>query len=300
MKLKSTAAGRVQTGVTTISVVIPTYNCLKYLPAAIESVLRQTVPVLEIIVVDDGSTDGTAEWLRQTTHPRIRTILQDNAGVSAARNKGIQSAAGEWISFLDADDFWREDRVERLLPNLTDRVDFVYNSIRVVAENGIPLSRRKHISSKRIKTSLLTNNFLIPSAVVVRRAVIDEVGGFTLGIEGLEDWDLWVRIARRHKMRDIPEDLTFYRQVPNSLSRSYDLLRKAPLLADRIASQIIWPLRNICRRKIIASHSLSFSSVARQNGNHAHARELIIDSIKAWPSPLWELQRFRTLFSSEL
>ena len=220
--------------------------------------------------------------------------------MSAARNKGIQFATGEWIAFLDADDFWREDRVERLLPYLAKDADFVYNSIRVVAENGIPLSRRKHVSSKRIRTSLLAKNFLIPSAVIVRRAVIEKVGGFAMGIEGLEDWDLWVRIARRHAMRDVPEDLTFYRQVPNSLSRSYDLLRKAPLLADRISSQLVWPLRNICRRKVIASHSLSFSSFARQNGNHAHARELIIDSIKTWPSPLWELQRFRTLFSSQL
>ena len=127
-----------------VSVVIPTYNRATELPSAIESVLGQTYPSVEVIIVDDGSTDGT-EALIQTRFPRVRYLRQSNRGPAAARNAGIKAASGPYIAFLDSDDRWMPQKLERQIGLLRERpeVGLVFSTVRFVSRRGRPVEERR-------------------------------------------------------------------------------------------------------------------------------------------------------------
>jgi glycosyltransferase involved in cell wall biosynthesis len=124
-----------------VSAIIPTFNRLAYIPRAIDSLLAQTVPVDEVIIVDDGSTDGTAEMIEARYGSRVRVVRQQNTGVSGARRRGIQEARGEWIAFLDSDDQWMPERNRQLLEAATRvpaDVAWLFGDMRVVTDQGSP------------------------------------------------------------------------------------------------------------------------------------------------------------------
>lgn len=200
------------------SVIIPTYNSAAYIAEAIESVLVQTYQNFEIVVVDDGSTDGTRAILVPCSD-RITYLSQANRGPSAARNLGIQHSRGELIGFLDADDIWLPNKLERQLQFMVDHMDvaLVFGDVELFNEHGTvtptflgqkAIASRLHGGEVIIKDafrSLLRENFITTTTVTVRRSCLREVGGFDELLRSVEDRDLWLRIAGRCPIGCVPE-----------------------------------------------------------------------------------------------
>jgi glycosyltransferase involved in cell wall biosynthesis len=187
-----------------VSVVIPAYNTELFLPEAIESVLKQTYTDFEIIIVDDGSTDGTSDKAKSYLHdPRVHYIYQDNKGVCAARNTGIRKSQGGLVAFLDADDVWLSEKLEKqVLLFDENEVGLVYCMIEHIDDDGnvLPHLSWPHPVGATYKDMLHTNWIVgSGSSVVIRKNAFDKVGFFDEELRGLEDMDMWIRILRHYK-----------------------------------------------------------------------------------------------------
>ncbi len=207
-----------------ISVVIPSYNRLPVLISAIESVLAQSSPVDEIIVVDDGSTDDTASQIN-TLYPQVNYIYQQNSGVSAARNYGICQAQHSWIALLDSDDSWLPDKIEKVRTAQQQQPDFsLFHSDEIWIRNGVRVNAmNKHQKSGGwIFRQCLPMCVISPSAVVMKRELFDDVGLFDESLPACEDYDLWLRICHQYPVYHIDKPLiTKYGGHEDQLSRRY-------------------------------------------------------------------------------
>ncbi len=211
----------------TVSVIVPTYNTIAYLPAAIESILKQTFEEFEILLVNDGSTDHTAQWAKTLTDPRIRYIEQNNQGLSAARNTGLALAQGRYIALLDADDLWESTKLEKQVALLDANPDIgmVHSWVWFMDGQGRSTGRIWKTQAEGMALSrLLHRNDVAVLSVLVRRECFDKVGGFDPTLRSLEDWDLWLRLVVEHSIAVIKEPLAYYRQLPGSMSRNCDVM----------------------------------------------------------------------------
>jgi glycosyltransferase involved in cell wall biosynthesis len=212
-----------------VSIVIPAFNQGRFLQQAIESALSQTHTALEVIVVDDGSTDETVEvCARLAADSRVRVIQQRNQGVGAARNRGARAASGDYLCFLDADDFYHHEKVE-LQARLLDEcpaIDWVYCDIVGVDENGRPADDSYSVAASRtclngdIFDSLVLGGFFPPHTVMLRRKIFEAIGGFDPALGGNADLDLWLRMAARgHRVEFVDRRLAYYRTHEAGMSR---------------------------------------------------------------------------------
>lgn len=212
-----------------VSVVIPVHNHARFLPEALESVFRQSLQPREVIVVDDGSTDGTGEVLR-TYAGRIRLLRQANRGVAAARNAGAVAASGELLAFLDADDVWHASKLERQAVGFsTDpELGLVHCGVEEVDAQGRLLrTRLDGMEGWVSREMLLFRRGVIlggGSAAVVVRAVFESVGGFDEGLSTSADWDLYYRIAERCRVGFVPEVLVRYRVHGGNMHRNVHVM----------------------------------------------------------------------------
>jgi glycosyltransferase involved in cell wall biosynthesis len=198
----------------TVSVIIPSYNRCQSLPRALDSVLAQTRPAEEIIVVDDGSDDGTAAMLARD-YPDLTCLVQDNRGVSAARNAGIRAARGDWIALLDSDDEWLPQKLERQLQALQQarRSDSAAPLLVHCDEIWIRKGRRVNPMDKHAKAGgwiferCLPLCAISPSAVLMARELLTDVGEFDEDLPACEDYDLWLRICSRYPVLYVDEPL---------------------------------------------------------------------------------------------
>jgi glycosyltransferase involved in cell wall biosynthesis len=200
-----------------VSVVIPTYNYGRFIGDAIESVLRQTRAADEIIVVDDGSTDET-EAVIAAFGDKVRYIRQENAGVCAARNRGVTESSGDVIAFLDADDIWHAEKIEKQLEKFAAdaEIGLVHCAMREFdSETDETVSLQTDGMEGDVAYELLlwerTAIIGCGTAVMVSRKAFDAAGGFDTRLKVGEDWDLCYRIARRYKVGFVPEVLVDYR-----------------------------------------------------------------------------------------
>jgi glycosyltransferase involved in cell wall biosynthesis len=197
-----------------ISVVIPLYNKAPYIQRTLDSVLTQTVQDFEIVVVDDGSTDGGADLVRQYIDPRIRLIKQANAGVSSARNRGIAEAKADLIAFLDADDEWRNNYLEKILELKSCYPEFKIFATSYFLEeangdlsmpeiSGLPVLEQgqkwEGVINNYFQVALKDAPFCTCSMVVEKQA-LNVVGGFPIGVSRGEDTDTWIRLAMRYSI----------------------------------------------------------------------------------------------------
>lgn len=198
---------------------------------AIDSVLAQSMRVDEIIVVDDGSTDGTADMLNEAFGERIRCIRQENAGVSAARNRGMSMAAGRFFALLDSDDEWAPDKIESQWRWMQAHPDFgmVLCDVERVTDSGeqIDVMRRRDAIPEDgfVLRHVLCEPSLIPASVFMRREVYADVGGFDERLHTAEDLDYHLRIAKRWKIGIVEKTLVRARrghQGLSTLNRTYD------------------------------------------------------------------------------
>lgn len=192
-----------------VSVVVPTYNRAGVLGRALDSVFSQTRQPEQVIVVDDGSTDGTSEVIKRD-YPLVTCVRQTNAGVSAARNRGIAEASSEWIAFLDSDDEWKPGKLQGQLDALRQNPSFhICHTNEIWIRNGkrVNEGKRHAKSGGRIFQRCLPLCVISPSSVIVRRALLEELGGFDESLPVCEDYDLWLRICSRHPVLFLEEPL---------------------------------------------------------------------------------------------
>jgi glycosyltransferase involved in cell wall biosynthesis len=219
----------------TISVIIPTYNRADILPKAVESVLAQGELPLELIVVDDGSNDGTVKYIdslesdvRSISAHRIKIqcIQVPHSGVSRARNAGIEVARGEWIAFLDSDDYWLPQKLGMQARYLTTHPDFlICHTDEIWIKSGVRINQGKKHRKKEgwFFIESLDLCLISPSAVMIHKSVFDRVGRFDESFDSVEDYDLWLRITSRYPVGYVDKKLVVKTAGhPNQLSARID------------------------------------------------------------------------------
>ena len=192
-----------------ISVVIPSYNRKDFLKRSIDSAINQTKKPLEIIVVDDGSTDGT-EAMIKSDYDFVKFIKQKNKGVSAARNIGIKVSIGEWICFLDSDDEWKKDKLEKQINAMKSNPGYkFFHSNEIWIKNGLRINQKKKHKKYGgdIFDKCLDMCRISPSSVMIDKTVFDEVGNFNEYLVVCEDYELWLRICDKYRVFFIDEPL---------------------------------------------------------------------------------------------
>ncbi|NJM48283.1 MAG: glycosyltransferase family 2 protein [Alkalinema sp. RU_4_3] len=233
-----------------ITVVIPLYNGAEFIERTLRSVMAQTYGNLEILVVDDGSTDDSAQLVKALAgqDDRIRLIPKPNGGVASARNLGIQRARGEWIGFVDADDIWDPTFIQKVVDRTvfcSDSVGVIYSWAQNINDRDQPIPG-VHVAAitGNVYATLLCHNFLgNASATVIRRSCLDRVGGYDSGLraaqaQGCEDWDLYLRLAESYDYAVIPELLVGYRKLENSMSGDgHTMARSQGIMLDKVRSR---------------------------------------------------------------
>jgi glycosyltransferase involved in cell wall biosynthesis len=254
-----------------ISVIIPTYNRAALLPRAVESVLAQEDVSLELIVVDDGSTDNTGSVLQNLSHS-IRYVRIPHAGVSAARNRGIREAVANWIAFLDSDDYWLPGKLKKQLIYLQnesagfpkhDRY-FICHTDEIWIRNGKRLNQgKRHVKyAGWFFIPSLSMCLISPSSVLIHREVFDRVGTFDESFPYVEDYDLWLRITSQYPVGYVDEKLTV----------------KTGGHKDQLSAGIVGieQYRIISLEKIIASGTLNREFLRAAKNAYRHKAEIYI------------------------
>jgi glycosyltransferase involved in cell wall biosynthesis len=272
-----------------VDVVIPTYNRRGLLPRAIASIRAQTVPVNRIYIVDDGSQDGTVEWMRSMTATDHKLVLIErrHGGANLARNAGIARSQAEWIAFLDSDDTWEPDKLERQFALLKRKPDLIglFCGFRLTG------GQNERIHLPRDDPSLLdlrcANALGGTSAAVVRATALREVGNFNSALPSCQDWDLWFRLRQIGRLGVVRAPLVNFNSGPHD--RITTNLQKvlsghkvmfAQLLADVSQADD--------RAKIHARHKLVEADIQRRFGAHQSALKLALSSFVHAPSK-WAL-----------
>lgn len=234
-----------------VSVIIPTYNRVHTLPASIDSVLCQTYDNLEVIVVDDGSTDGTEIFVRGLADSRVRYIKNSgNHGPAAARNLGVRLAEGEYVAFQDSDDEWRPDKLEKQMPFLLEpgeKTDLVYCEF----TRYYGQTRRETVPSKALPIRckqgdilpiLLQQPLISTQTIVVKKRSFVEVGGFNETLDTFEDYEFTVRFSQKHRIGFVEESLVKVNDSPDSVDKRFAARIRTQAY---IVREMITPLREL-------------------------------------------------------
>ena len=275
-----------------ISVIIPTFNRIRLVARAIDSVLKQSLNPYEIIVVDDGSDDGTSEMI-QNKYKSIKLIQQQNDGVSAARNKGIEHAKGDWIGLLDSDDEWKEKKLENQADRLikTPEYDFCHTN-EIWIRNGVRVNQRKkhekyggYIFDKCLDICRIS-----PSSVLFRKNILDHIGWFDSQLPVCEDYDLWLRITSEYRILFIDEPLIIkYGGHDDQLSRSVESIeffriKSLENLLDR--TELSTNNRVLAIQMIIKKYNIYLNGLVKRK-KQSEAQQ-IKEKIKFWKKDMIE------------
>ena len=207
-----------------VSVIIPVFNRLKLIPRSMNSIINQTYPVNEIIVVDDGSNDGTYDMIKEN-FPQAILIYQENRGVSSARNIGIKAANSKWIAFLDSDDEWMRNKIEEQISFFIKNPLFkVCHTDEIWIRNGVRVNQmKKHRKyGGEIYKKCLPLCVISPSSIIIHKDIFKDVGFFDENLPVCEDYDLWLRICSKYKVLYLDQKLVKkYGGHKDQLSKKY-------------------------------------------------------------------------------
>jgi glycosyltransferase involved in cell wall biosynthesis len=277
----------------TVSAVIPAYNAMPDVLEAVESVLAQTVPAAEVIVVDDRSSDGTGEAVRARFGDRVHLVRGSFGSASAARNAGWRAATGEWVAFLDADDLWMPGKLAVALARLAaaPHADWFFSDGSVSWTDGT-----EHPSLLALYADLeepycgqpvaelCEVNFILTSSVLARRSALEALGGFDETLSHAEDVDLWIRLSRRGFATGSRDVLVHYRGRETGLSAqaANRNLGATAMFARMAADRTLEPgLRRAARRRV-SLHQYKLAVAALREGRAAEARGHFA---RAWDFP---------------
>ncbi|MHB1598764.1 MAG: UDP-N-acetylmuramoyl-L-alanyl-D-glutamate--2,6-diaminopimelate ligase [Acidimicrobiales bacterium] len=248
-----------------VGVVIPAHNAEETLADAITSVLTQTRPPEELVVVDDGSTDGTAAVAR-SFGDRVRLVEQPCLGPSAARNAGVSLCQAPLVAFLDADDLWQQEKLERQVEAL-DTHRAVLCASDWIRSNPVPLAGSSPTTSVTTDDLLVLNRFQT-STVLVRRTAFARARGFSPRLDGAEDWDLWLRLSRLGSIVKLNSPLVCYRDHPTGYSK--DLRRHHDAVLEIVRRELV-EAESTRSREIRAWHHLRFAVAFARFGDRSRA-----------------------------
>ncbi len=278
-----------------ISVIIPVFNCERYIGDAVRSVREQTYPVHEIIVVDDGSTDGTRAALA-AHRSAIQYIRCEHRGVAAARNTGIARSSGEFIAFLDADDLWLPEKLAMQVDYFRAHADcgLVYTDMKLFDETGIlqeSVKQYLHMDppSGWIFPQLFAETLFAADAVMFRKKCLDRVGNFEERLGCGEDYHMWLRFSRHFRIGYLDKPLVMYRQHPAMTTRSIAVPDGVPWESRVIESVLeLYPEikaelgRNKVRKRLAKPYFYS-ACACLQAGDHRQARRFFGRALRRWP-----------------
>ena len=271
-----------------ISVVIPTYNSGSVLVEALDSVLSQTRPADQIIVVDDGSTDDTSERIMPYLD-KIEYLRQSNARVAAARNAGISRATGDVVAFLDADDVWHPLKLQSQAAVLDREADIGLLATGLEPWPGTLSSAANHGPAEIEEVPLarlLVFNCLATSSIVVRRCVLDQIGPFDTQLFGPEDYDLWLRATRVARTAILKQPLIGYRDTAGSLGKQAETMRRGLVrIHAKLDAAGAWPSRTL-RRKCRAHVDYTTGYMYLAAGQPSMAARLVAQSLVTFPAPM--------------
>ena len=275
-----------------ISVVIPTYNRIALVERAIDSVLRQSIKPFDIIVVDDGSDDGTSEMI-QKKYRSINLVQQQNSGVSAARNNGIKHAKGDWIALLDSDDEWTEKKLENQVNRLIKNPDYHFcHTNEIWIRNGVRVNQKKRHQKYGgyIFDKCLDICRISPSSTLFKKNILEHVGWFDTQLPVCEDYDLWLRITADYKILFVDELLIIkYGGHTDQLSQSVEGIElfRIKSLENLLANTELSPQkRNLAITMIIKKLNIYLNGlIKRKKQTEA---EQVKEKIKFWKKDVIE------------
>ena len=216
-----------------VTVIVPTHNRQQLLPRTINSILSQRAVSIELVVVDDGSTDGTGPWLDRAAAQDSRINVVHHAQphfISGARNAGIAQASGRWLAFCDDDDLWAPDKLALQLGAMrASSVRWSCTGI-VDVDERLQIIGHRQATDGEVLSRLLEANEITTSSVIAELDLVREVGGFDPSLRGSEDWDMWIRLAERSPLAAVNRPMVAYRVGTQALSMNVDHMR-----AGRIA-----------------------------------------------------------------
>jgi glycosyltransferase involved in cell wall biosynthesis len=246
-----------------ISVIIPAYNAERTIVETIQSVQQQTFQDFELIVINDGSKDRTLDLLQDIKDERVKIFSYKNSGLPTARNRGITQFKGEFIAFLDADDLWTPDKLELQLAVLKQHpkagVAYSWTCFMDMDEQGKATSFHPsppYTFEGNVYDKLLVSDFIHSgSNTLIRKQVIDSVGGFDPTLKSCEDWDYWLRLSAHWSFVVVPKHQILYRRTPGAMSSKVEVMKEAALIATEKAYQAAPPeLQYLKSQKLINFH----------------------------------------------
>jgi glycosyltransferase involved in cell wall biosynthesis len=288
-----------------VSFIVPAYNVERYIQRAVDSALAQTYQNIEVVVVDDGSTDATSALLeeRYARDARVMRLQQANAGPSAARNRAIRQAQGEFVHFLDADEFLLRTKLERSLSLFRQ-----YPEIAVVYGHGIPLEPdgvteipmtlpplpSGWIFCEWLNGTMAGGTYGVTSSVMARRDAVLAVGGFREDQRAAEDWDLWLRLAARYPFAALDEPMVYYHRLPGGLHSNRQAMARGRLQTIQQARDYTGRsecLDDAAYTRLLASRWHVVGERAWEAGHRSEARKAFLQADALEPS------RARKLFA---
>ena len=288
------------------TVVIPAYNSERFIAKAIGSALAQTHAPLEVIVVDDGSQDGTGRIV-QEFGPPVRYHKQANSGPSAARNQGVSLAQNEWIAFLDSDDAWLPEKLARQAELIQQDPSLALVAAHYaeydgqgsfISESGLP----QPLTAKAVMSRLTMGTLFLLSSTVVRRAVFQELQGFNPGLVCGEDREFWARLASRYSVGAVHEVLVRKLHRPDSLSADPRQTLQDGLVVNRLVDSILskqfppWhPMRHLAHQRANSHLLWSVAWLHAQRGERRQALSAVLQSLVGWPFPYRRMLRRKLL-----
>jgi len=273
----------------TVSVVIPVFNAAAWIKETIDSILTQTYPVLEVLVVDDGSTDETA-GIVQAYDNLVVYISQKHCGVSAARNRGISTAKGDLIAFIDGDDYWHPRKIEAQI-KLLNKSGYAWASCETQPFDS---DTRQYIygltlpmQDGDVLAPLFLNNFIGSATPIVRRSVFDHVGYFNEAYEARigEDWDMWLRIASNYPLGVVYQKFAYQRLHPGSTMSSTSMKEKVQSLVgviERAVNKETYRLKPLKRQALANIYYSAGVRLVKQD-QYRDAREYFLRELQCRP-----------------
>jgi len=295
-----------------ISAIVPVYNCARYVGKAIESIFAQTHPASEIIVVDDGSTDGTRDALERYKSS-ITYIYQKNAGEPAARNTGMRHSSGDYIAYLDADDLWMPDKLELQLQYLKTHpnCDLVYTDMMTfddqgIIEHSVRAARGRVYCSGKIFPQLFRETLFGSGSVLFRKEAAEKVGGFDETFLVGSDYEMWLRMARHFDFGYVDKPLLMYRQHPEMSTQKLGKIPQGGIPWQvkvlkrtlELFPEVRRELGNSAINERLAVPYMWLGRSLMDRGDHVEARRLISGAMQYDPwNPRYRLAYLATFLS---
>jgi glycosyltransferase involved in cell wall biosynthesis len=287
-----------------VSVITPAYNAEAYLTQAIESVLSQSCPVHEMVIVDNGSTDRTKE-IANSFGPPVRVLsLPNNIRPSGARNAAVQIATGDWLAFLDADDWFLPGKILKMtqLAGRNSKAVLLYSG--VLNSYGGETRKAPFTPPSGLWPSMRYSCRFEVASVLLRKDAFEAVGGFNPATTYGEDWELWYKLQQRFSIAAfdaLEEPLAVYRRTPNSLStNAIAAFEATKVLLDALLRDTHGLNRSLWRHRILAFKQSDTAILLREQGNPQYLA-FMLRSLLTWPFPgtVFPMRRYK-IFASML